>query len=81
MAKFYPIFIGFFILVSAWPSGSTADDSLSLAQLQEQFQQLKTNYVRQLFFTEFALNRIECSSRNSIQVSFHYEFQSVSFCQ
>ncbi|XP_046648260.1 uncharacterized protein LOC124338218 isoform X1 [Daphnia pulicaria] len=44
MANLYPIFIGFFILVSAWTSGSTADDRLSLAQLQEQFQQLKTNY-------------------------------------
>jgi hypothetical protein len=50
MANLYPIFIGFFILVSAWASGSIADDRLSLAQLQEQFQQLKTNYVRQLFF-------------------------------
>jgi hypothetical protein len=75
MANFYPIFIGFFILVSAWPSGSTADDSLSLAQLQEQFQQLKTNYVRQLFFTEFALNRKPILNATSAFESLsHYKF-------
>ncbi len=46
MANFYTLVLNLLICASEWTGGSTADDRPSLGEIQDQLQQLTTNYVK-----------------------------------
>jgi hypothetical protein len=45
MANFYTLFLNLLICAFEWTAGSAADDRPSLEEIQDQLQQLTTNYV------------------------------------
>ncbi|XP_046648303.1 uncharacterized protein LOC124338251 [Daphnia pulicaria] len=59
MANFYGLFLILLICASEWTAGSAADDRPSLGEIQNQLQQLTTNYISLKINLESKLTRLE----------------------